>query len=65
METVQVTEVINNIGFPIFMVLVLLWFIKKYMEKFLDVTSSFKESLVDNTNAIEKLSDLIGNQKNV
>lgn len=60
MEMNDVMTIITQVGFPIAMCLLMMWYIK-------DLTSSFKTSIDNNTKAIENLEKVIlmkGEEKN-
>jgi len=52
MEISDIMTIITQVGFPIAMCLLMMWYIK-------DLTSSFKTSIENNTKAIENLEKVI------
>lgn len=66
MEVETLTNLISTIGFPIFVCLVLFWFIKTYLDKFIETLGYFNQSLDTNSKQLEKLSErLLEVNKNV
>lgn len=66
MEVETLTNLISTVGFPIFVCLVLFWFIKTYLDKFINTLGDFNQSLDTNSKQLEKLSDrLLEVNKNV
>lgn len=61
MDAAQITAIINTVGFPIFICLVLLWFIKNTLTKHSELMIEIQKSLTANTDSIkmliEKLQD--------
>ena len=61
MDAVQINSIINTMGFPIFICLVLLWFIKNTLAKHSELMIEIQKSLAANTDSIrmliEKLQD--------
>ncbi len=62
MEVNAVVELVDNIGFPIFVCLVLFWFIKTYLDKFASSIVNVNESIQENTKSIEKLVIKLGDK---
>lgn len=66
MDIKLVTDLISDLGFPIFVCLVLFWFIKNYLDKFITSLNEFNLNLQQNTVSLEKLAEKIdGVNKNV
>lgn len=66
MDVKLVTDLISGLGFPIFVCLVLFWFIKNYLDKFITSLNEFNLNLQQNTVSLEKLAGKIdGVNKNV
>ena len=61
MDAAQINSIINTMGFPIFICLVLLWFIKNTLAKHSELMIEIQKSLAANTDSIrmliEKLQD--------
>lgn len=61
MDAAQIEAIINTMGFPIFICLVLLWFIKNTLTKHSELMIEIQKSLAANTDSIriliEKLQD--------
>ena len=61
MDAAQIEAIINTMGFPIFICLVLLWFIKNTLAKHSELMIEIQKSLAANTDSIrmliEKLQD--------
>ena len=61
MDADQINTIINTMGFPIFICLVLLWFIKNTLTKHSELMIEIQKSLAANTDSIrmliEKLQD--------
>ena len=61
MDAVQIKAIIDTMGFPIFICLVLLWFIKNTLAKHSELMIEIQKSLAANTDSIrmliEKLQD--------
>lgn len=61
MEVAQIKAIIDTMGFPIFICLVLLWFIKNTLAKHSELMIEIQKSLAANTDSIrmliEKLQD--------
>lgn len=55
MDLEAIKGVIDTVGFPIFIVLVLLWFIKNTLMKHSEIMTEIKESLSANTESIRLL----------
>lgn len=55
MELSQIKAIIDTMGFPIFICLVLLWFIKGTLEKHSELMVEIQKSLAANTESIELL----------
>ncbi|QIN98653.1 hypothetical protein assan_5 [Salmonella phage assan] len=55
MDLAQMKEVIDTMGFPIFICLVLLWFIKGTLVKHSELMNEIKNSLAANTESIKLL----------
>lgn len=51
------THLINTIGFPIFVCLILFWFIKTYLTKLINQLTDFNIKLTENTASLEKLNE--------
>ncbi len=66
METLTgITTVISTVGFPIAICLILLWYIYKLSEMHKSETKEFTEALNQNTLALQKLSDIISEGKDI
>lgn len=65
MEIETITTIISTVGFPIFVCLVLFWFIKNYLDKFITTLGEFSSTLEKNSNSLERLSDKLEKIKNV
>lgn len=61
MDAAQIKAIIDAVGFPIFICLVLLWFIKNTLTKHSELMTEIQKSLAANTDSIrmliEKLQD--------
>ena len=61
MDVIQLETIIDSMGFPIFICLVLLWFIKNTLTKHSELMTEIQKSLAANTDSIrmliEKLQD--------
>ena len=61
MDATQINALIDTMGFPIFICLVLLWFIKNTLAKHSELMIEIQKSLAANTDSIrmliEKLKD--------
>ena len=61
MDATQIKALIDTMGFPIFICLVLLWFIKNTLAKHSELMIEIQKSLAANTDSIrmliEKLQD--------
>ena len=61
MDATQIKAIIDTMGFPIFICLVLLWFIKNTLAKHSELMIEIQKSLAANTDSIrmliEKLKD--------
>lgn len=61
MDATQIKAIIDTMGFPIFICLVLLWFIKSTLTKHSELMIEIQKSLAANTDSIrmliEKLKD--------
>ena len=57
MDTTQITTIINTMGFPIFICLVLLWFIKTTITKHYELMIEIQKSLEANTDSIRMLTE--------
>ena len=55
MDITQIKTIIDNMGFPIFICLVLLWFIKDTLAKHSELMCEIQKSLAANTESIELL----------
>ena len=55
MDVEQINTLINTVGFPIFICLVLLWFIKGTLAKHSELMNEIKISLAANTETIKLL----------
>lgn len=55
MDLTQMKAVIDTMGFPIFICLVLLWFIKGTLAKHSELMNEIKNSLAANTESIKLL----------
>lgn len=60
-----ITTVISTVGFPISICLILLWYIYKLSEMHKSETKEFTEALNQNTLALQKLSDIISEGKDI
>lgn len=60
-----ITTVISTVGFPIAICLILLWYIYKLSEMHKSETKEFTEALNQNTIALQKLSDIISEGKDI
>lgn len=58
-----ITTAISTVGFPIAICLILLWYIYKLSEMHKEETKEFTEALNKNTIALQKLADMIGEDK--
>jgi len=57
MEVNTIVELVDSVGFPIFVCIILFWFIKTYLDKFSNAIVNVNKSILDNTASIEKLVD--------
>lgn len=55
MDIAQIKAIIDTMGFPIFIVLVLLWFIKGTLAKHGELMTEIQKSLAANTDSIRLL----------
>ena len=55
MDVEQINTLINTMGFPIFICLVLLWFIKGTLSKHSELMGEIQKSLAANTESIKLL----------
>ena len=55
MDVAQIEELIDAMGFPIFICLVLLWFIKGTLQKHSQLMDEIQKSLAANTESIRLL----------
>ena len=55
MDVEQINKLINTMGFPIFICLVLLWFIKGTLAKHSELMTEIQRSLAANTETIKLL----------
>lgn len=55
MDVASIKQLIDTMGFPIFICLVLLWFIKNTLTKHSELMSEIKKSLAANTESIRLL----------
>lgn len=55
MDITQIKVFIDTMGFPIFICLVLLWYIKTTLSKHSDLMSEIQKSLAANTESIKLL----------
>ena len=55
MEAAQIKAIIDSLGFPIFICLVLLWFIKNTLTKHSELMIEIQKSLAANTESIRML----------
>ena len=55
MDVAQIKALIDTMGFPVFICLVLLWFIKGTLEKHSELMNEIKSSLAANTESIKLL----------
>ena len=55
MDVTQIKAIIDTMGFPIFICLVLLWFIKGTLAKHSELMVEIQKSLAANTESIELL----------
>lgn len=65
MDVEIITNLISTLGFPIFVCLILFWFIKIYLDKFILSLKGFKDAIELNSKSLEKLSDKLEGFKNV
>ena len=57
MDAAQIKTIIDTMGFPIFICLVLLWFIKNTLTKHSELMIEIQKSLAANTDSIRILID--------
>ena len=57
MDAAQIKAIIDTMGFPIFICLVLLWFIKNTLAKHSELMIEIQKSLAANTDSIKILID--------
>lgn len=57
MDATQIKVLIDTMGFPIFICLVLLWYIKNTLSKHSDLLGEIQKSLAANTELIKLLID--------
>ena len=55
MDAAQIKAIIDTMGFPIFICLVLLWFIKNTLTKHSELMIEIQKSLAANTDSIRML----------
>lgn len=55
MDVAQIKALIDTMGFPVFICLVLLWFIKGTLAKHSELMNEIKSSLAANTESIKLL----------
>lgn len=65
MDVEMISNLISSVGFPIFVCLVLFWFIKNYLDKFLTAINDFNINIEKNTNSLENLASKIEDISNV
>jgi len=68
MEDVNtLTHLINTVGFPIVVCLILFWFIKTYLNKIINTLETFNGTLEKNSASLDKLTHELQNRgsKNV
>lgn len=65
MEINTAINLINTVGFPIFVCLILIWFIRSTLIKLTDSNIKLSESMNENTQAIKILIAQLGVKKNV
>lgn len=63
MSVENVVNLISSVGFPIFVCLVLFWFIKNYLDKFITTLGDFNVNIEKNTSSLEKLVSKIDGVK--
>lgn len=56
----EIISLITNLGFPIGVCLILMWYIKDLSAKHLSETKEFTEALNQNTLVLQKLCDTLG-----
>jgi len=59
MDIQQVTQLISNVGFPIAMCLLLIWFMTKETQKHQDETDKLSSTIESNTKVLTELCTLI------
>lgn len=60
MDTIQIiSECITNLGFPIACVIGLAWYSKSTTDKIITLTEKVTDALVNSTNAIEEVKDVL------
>lgn len=57
MDGTSIVQLISNVGFPIAMVIALLWYIYHLTEAHKDETSQFTEALNNNTRVLERICE--------
>lgn len=57
MELDTATQLINSVGFPIVVCLILFWFIKTYLNKIVVTLEAFNSRLDKNSAALDKLTN--------
>ena len=59
MDATQIKAIIDTMGFPVFICLVLLWFIKNTLTKHSELMIEIQKSLAANTDSIRMLIEKI------
>lgn len=57
MDAAQIKAIIDTMGFPIFICIVLLWFIKNTLTKHSELMVEIQKSLAANTESVRMLID--------
>lgn len=65
MDIETMTTLISTVGFPIFVCLVLFWFIKTYLDKFITTLGDFSNNIEQNSKSLERLADKLEKIQNV
>lgn len=65
MDGTSVVQLISNVGFPIAICLMLLWYVYNLIQEHREETNKFVEALNNNTKVLERLCDKMDINKEV
>jgi len=63
-EVDTLTHLINTVGFPIVVCLILFWFIKTYLNRIITTLETFNKTLEKNSSSLDKLTHELQNRGN-